>query len=243
MSLEYSTDGSNWSDYTWSGSTGTKVNLANAGDSAYFRAKNDNAKLANAQAADYCNFVATGKLSAYGNMMTLLKGDGTLQDLADSNDCAFACLFDSCTALVGASQLGLPSKYVPANGYANMFYGCSNLSAGPDLPALSANYCAYYYMFSSTGLVEAPQIAATKLLSAYEYGHMFEGCSSLSSINVNISSWISGPWGAQTVATTGWVVGVAASGTFTCPARLGTNDTITRDTSHCPTGWTVVNVA
>lgn len=182
MSLEYSTDGSNWSDYTWSGTSGTRVVLANVGDKVYFRAKNDNAKLANAAASDYCNFNATGKLSASGNMMTLLKGDGTLQDLTDSNDCAFACLFDSCTALVDASQLALPSKYVPANGYANMFWGCSDLSAVPDIPALSAHRYAYGYMFSGTAIVDAPDIATTTMLSSQVYYGMFQDCSSLTTV-------------------------------------------------------------
>ena len=38
-----------------------------------------------------------------------------------------------------------------------------------------------------------------------------------------------------------WVYGIASGGTFKCPTALGTNETITRDVSNCPAGWTVVN--
>lgn len=147
--------------------------------------------------------------------MALLKGDGSLQDLTESNDCAFACLFDSCTSLYDASQLELPSKYVPKNGYANMFWGCSNLSAVPDIPALSAHRFAYGYMFCGTAIADAPDIATTTMLSGqvYQsmfadctsltdapelpattlsyrcYESMFNGCTSLSSVKVNFSDW------------------------------------------------------
>jgi hypothetical protein len=43
---------------------------------------------------------------------------------------------------------------------------------------------------------------------------MFNGCSSLSSITVNITYWLEG------VASFHWVDGVAANGTFTKPESL-----------------------
>ena len=43
-------------------------------------------------------------------------------------------------------------------------------------------------------------------------------------------------------ATAAWLSNVSASGTFYCPAELGTNETITRGTSNCPEGWTVINI-
>lgn len=42
ISLETSTDGSTWTDYTWSGSTGDTLTLANVGDKVYMRAKTEN---------------------------------------------------------------------------------------------------------------------------------------------------------------------------------------------------------
>lgn len=42
ISLETSTDGHIWSDYSWTDSTGGTLTLANIGDKVYFRAKNEN---------------------------------------------------------------------------------------------------------------------------------------------------------------------------------------------------------
>ena len=86
-------------------------------------------------------------------------------------------------------------------------------------------------MFANcTSLTTAPELPATTLASEC-YRAMFQGCSNLASINVSFTAW------EPTNATTGWVNGVAASGTFTCPAELPD----TRGTSNIPTGWTVVN--
>lgn len=42
ISLETSTDGSTWTDYSWTGSTGDTVTLTSVGDKVYFRAKTEN---------------------------------------------------------------------------------------------------------------------------------------------------------------------------------------------------------
>ena len=42
VSLETSTNGSTWTDYTWDGTTGAKLTMTNVGDKVYFRAKNEN---------------------------------------------------------------------------------------------------------------------------------------------------------------------------------------------------------
>ena len=41
--------------------------------------------------------------------------------------------------------------------------------------------------------------------------------------------------------TGNWLKNVPGTGTFYCPTALGTNETISRDTSACPAGWTVIN--
>ena len=42
ISLETSTDGNTWSDYSWTDKTGNTLTLANVGDKVYMRAKNEN---------------------------------------------------------------------------------------------------------------------------------------------------------------------------------------------------------
>jgi len=66
---------------------------------------------------------------------------------------------------------------------------------------------------------------------------MFNQCNSLNEVTVHFQAW-------QTyhTPTNNWLGGVSASGTFNCPTALGTDATIQRDSDHCPTGWTVVNI-
>lgn len=42
VSLETSTDGTTWTDYSWSGGTGDTATLTGVGDKVYFRAKSEN---------------------------------------------------------------------------------------------------------------------------------------------------------------------------------------------------------
>ena len=79
ISLETSTDGSNWTDYSWSDNTGDLFTLANVGDKVYFRAKNENTTIGSSQ-WNYFKFVMTGTIAASGNVQTLLKADGSRTD-------------------------------------------------------------------------------------------------------------------------------------------------------------------
>lgn len=42
ISIETSTDGSTWTDYSWTYNTGDMLTLANVGDKVYMRAKTEN---------------------------------------------------------------------------------------------------------------------------------------------------------------------------------------------------------
>lgn len=80
VSLETSTDGTAWTDYTWSGSTGGTLTLAVAGDKVYMRAKNENQRIGSSY-SNYYKFVMSGKIAASGNIQTLLKADGSRTDV------------------------------------------------------------------------------------------------------------------------------------------------------------------
>lgn len=127
------------------------------------------------------------------------------------------------------------SDSVTSACYAYMFRNCTSLITAPLLPATTLAHSCYYYMFAScTALTSAPQLPATTLAN-YCYYYMFNGCTKLSNIEVALTSW------TPTNATTNWVRNIAANGTFTCPTALGTNSSITRGNSNCPTNWTVIN--
>lgn len=67
ISLETSTDGSTWTDYSWTDSTGDTVTLASVGDKVYIRAKTENQTIGSS-ASYYYTFVMTGKIAASGNI-------------------------------------------------------------------------------------------------------------------------------------------------------------------------------
>lgn len=84
-----------------------------------------------------------------------------------------------------------------------------------------------------TALTTAPALPATTL-ATYCYDRMFSGCTALTTVEVGFAAF------SPTDATTDWLNGVAATGTFYCPTALGTDATITRGVSACPEGWTVI---
>ena len=141
-------------------------------------------------------------------------------------------MFHQCSSLTTAPAI-LPATTLAPYCCSGMFQDCSSLTSAPALPATTlANNC-YYYMFANcTSLTTAPELPTTTLTDSC-YASMFQGCSNLTSINVSFTAW------NPTNATTRWVTGVAASGTFTCPAELPD----TRSVSNIPAGWTKVDAA
>ena len=171
ISLEYSTDKRNWTEYTWSGNTGATITLAKGGDRVWWRG--DNTTLAN----DYNNFhqfKISGSIEATGNIMSLL--DRQLMKTNVQPYC-FSSLFHSLSYLNKAPKL--PAKTLAKYCYKDMFYGCSSLTKAPELPATRmADYC-YYSMFGGcSSLTKAPELPA-KTLALNCYNNMFGGCSSL----------------------------------------------------------------
>ena len=145
---------------------------------------------------------------------------------------AVACyngMFNRCLALSTAPAL--PASTLADGCYAHMFINCSSLQSAPALPANTLAKWCYTAMFANcTSLTSAPLLPATTLAPSCYY-QMFADCINLTSINVSFTDWTD-------TATQDWVSGVAANGTFTCPAAL---DTTTKDASHVPQNWNVVN--
>ena len=166
----------------------------------------------------------------------------------------YQSMFQECTSLITAPAL--PATTLANSCYSDMFYGCTSLTTAPALPAMTlADYC-YRGMFQEcTSLTTAPTLPAMTLadncyanmftycmslttapvllamtLTKGCYYSMFQSCSNLASIDVGFTAW------NPTNATTDWVTGVAASGTFTCPSTLPK----TTGNSNIPDGWTII---
>ena len=175
----------------------------------------------------YWHFTSDDLFSVSGNIMSLLSRDGS----SGLTDYCFYGLFSGCTMLVDASGLELPATTPAYYCYSSMFDGCTSLTAAPALPATTLDEGCYANMFSGcASLADAPELPAT-VLADYCYQGMFQACDSLSSVDVSFTAW------SPSNATDTWLNGVAASGTFTCPAALPDD---VRDASHIPTDWTVV---
>lgn len=146
-----------------------------------------------------------------------------------NNEC-YNKMFEGCISLVDAPEL--PATTVFDNSYNGMFSGCTSLVNAPDLPATILNNNCYDSMFSGcTSLVDAPELPATTLKTQC-YVNMFSGCSSLNNVKALFTEAVE--YSNISACVSGWLDGVAASGTFIGSAAA------TYDPADIglPSGWT-----
>ena len=140
---------------------------------------------------------------------------------------AYMAMFQYCSSLTTAPAL--PATTLTTSCYEQMFDGCTALTTAPELPATTLATSCYRAMFQNcSSLTTAPSLPAMTLATSC-YQNMFYGCSLLNAIEVSFTAWTSG-------ATTYWLYGTAADGTFTKPAELP--ETFGKD--NIPSGWNVV---
>ena len=182
---------------------------------------------------DNNTFGGTAYFNLSGNIMALIGGVNyeNLKELNYSR--AFQQIFAN-SNVVEASELLLPATELSEYCYRSMFSGCTSLTTAPALPATTlAQYC-YYSMFEGcTSLTTAPELPATTLVSSC-YQSMFENCTSLNYIKclaTDISAYY---------CTSGWVYGVASTGTFVKSPNM--TEWATGD-NGIPSGWTVTNAS
>ena len=177
----------------------------------------------------------TADVYIYGNIMSLVDEENfaTATTLTDVN--AFSYLFSYNSQLYNHDtyELVLPATTLAARCYQAMFSVCTNLTTAPALPATTLEEGCYSGMFTyCTNLTTAPVLPATTLAD-YCYFNMFNGCTKLNSVTC-LATDIS-----ASDATTNWLSGVAATGTFTKAA--GMTGWPTNSASGIPSGWTVVD--
>ena len=230
-----------WLPYT----IGNTINLA-AGEKVQFWNSVNRLSTGN---STYCYFVLSGKVSATGNLMSLLNYADTIPQYG------FRKLFTGASALVSCPH-DLTAKSIGAYGCAGTFELCSGMltpireiaidtlaencfdsmyARCGSIPYLShvkatvmAPYCCtlMYYMCGNITSAYIPDVT----LADYCFRRMFYYSSSLSGINTDITSW-------HQTATFEWLSGVAAFGTFIKTAALPEE----YGTSRIPSGWTVIN--
>lgn len=143
----------------------------------------------------------------------------------------YSDMFNGCSSLKSAPDL--PATILANECYSGMFSGCALLTDAPDLPATTLADRCYWHMFSGCALLtDAPDLPATTLADEC-YFAMFSGCVSLQRIKINFTQW-----NDSVNSTSGWLRNVNPYGTFTCPSAL---DVSTRNDTHVPEDWTIVN--
>lgn len=116
----------------------------------------------------------------------------------------------------------------------NLFQNCTGLTKPPELPVTTLTMRCYMYMFANcTNLTAAPVLPAEQVYYN-SYRGIMENCPLINEIRVGLKSF--------EIPVTNWLANTSATGTFYCPAELGTDETIQRGPSYCPEGWTVVNI-
>ena len=167
ISLEYSYDGVDWSEWNFSGLT------LNSGGTLYIRGNNPDGFSCNDV---FYMFVIEGdNVSCTGNIMSLID----YENLPDTIPCGicFYGLFENCTALTTAPEL--PATKLTRFCYSYMFSGCYSLVTAPELPATELADSCYECMFAyCSTLTAAPELPATKLAD-FCYTFMFKDCTSL----------------------------------------------------------------
>lgn len=117
-------------------------------------------------------FVLSAEAGCYGNVNTLLEYDTPPIELTTEN--CYKNMFYGCTNLIAAPEL--PATTLSSHCYYQMFYSCTNLKAAPELPATKLAMSCYESMFNScTNLVVAPTISAGEM-EPYSCRSMFGEC-------------------------------------------------------------------
>ena len=125
--IEYSLD----SGATWMTLAASESTLAiAAGDEVMWRHVYDSS-----DTNGIGTFSATGHFDAKGNAMSLLYGSNFETHQTTVPNRAFRYLFSGNTHLIRAEEMLLPANQLGASSYDNMFFGCTNLTTPPELPA------------------------------------------------------------------------------------------------------------
>lgn len=183
--IEYSTDGLQWTSVT-SSNNGTLISNLLPSEKIYLRGNNSrygtDEYITQYGLEFYSALTVNGNFIVYGNIMSLINSSDFKNLTSLSSSMTFYKFFYNSTGLINAGNLMLPATILTKSCYRRMFKGCTNLTEAPMLPA--------------TTLVD----------SCYSY--MFDGCSSLTSIKC-LATDIS-----ASLCTYKWVNNVGNNGVF-----------------------------
>lgn len=179
-SLEYSTDGSTWTQFVSGQPTATIAQNT----PVLVRGNLQPVESETWTDAGIGTFSASGNFSVSGCPCTLL---GEYNIDGDARQYAFVGLFNGCSTIVDASNMIFQRGMCGQSAYRNLFYGCANLILSPQqIPSsvMFANGCKEMFR-NCTSLQTAPDILAASIGDRC-FENMFMGCSSLQAAPPNL---------------------------------------------------------
>ena len=155
--MKYSVNGGAKTAFT----TTTTIEGLKAGDKVQFYGNNGNGQ-GRAQIKG-----GTAQVKAYGNVMSVLSETGFENATTISGTYALYGLFWENNMLTDAGDLLLPATILNSSCYSFMFYGCTALTAAPELPAMTLAYGCYASMFSGCTSLNSVTCLATDISASY----------------------------------------------------------------------------
>lgn len=155
--MKYSVNGGAKTAFT----TTTTIEGLKAGDKVQFYGNNGNGQgLAQIKGG-------TAQVKAYGNVMSVLSETGFENATTISEAYALYGLFWENNMLTDAGDLLLPATTLSSSCYSFMFYGCTALTAAPELPAMTLAYGCYASIFSGCTSLNSVTCLATDISASY----------------------------------------------------------------------------
>lgn len=139
VTLETSTDGINWSTYTF----GTTITLSNVWDKIYWRNTSESNTWFSKGTSHYYQFVTTWSMAASWDINYLLNKNSTNVLVGDW---CYYNLFLNCSSLTSCPKVSATT--LTQRCYYQMFRWCSNLETLPKLPAITLQKYCYWVMFA-----------------------------------------------------------------------------------------------
>lgn len=171
LSIEFKKENNDWTSTSASG-----INIqVNAGDRVWFRGRNESYKGVSIQ-------VVSGSCYLYGNLMSLIAGDGFDDETELTGRYTFFELFRNNTGIYNhpTRDIELPATTLNDWCYNSMFMDCVNLTRTPDLPATNLARDCYEMMFwGCQNISKAMDILPATVLQPRCYYGMFYGCRAL----------------------------------------------------------------
>lgn len=177
-----------------------------------------------------CHIDADRTFDVGGDATTLIYRYGALMKIEHH---AFCALFSLDANLRSASRLVLPSDEIGEFGYAGMFYGCENMTSGPDeLPDVkkwNGSRVCFEMFLGCRKMTKAPVILHHQTDCKLLYQEMFRACRSLVYVETHALDRYNPD------VYTDWLYDVSHDGGF---AGIGDWGSIPRGASAIPADWT-----